>query len=54
VSVRVDLARSTAPGPVGAQLVIRLVLRLDAPLPAAPSVLEIESAGERLRVALRG
>lgn len=50
----VDLVRSTAPGVIDANLVIRLILHLDAALPKRPTWLTIETAGRQLDVELEG
>lgn len=52
VRAGVDLVRSTTSRLIPAGLVIRLVLRLDAPLAADPSMLTIDTAGDTLTVAL--
>jgi hypothetical protein len=53
VEVAVDVARSTAAGSIAPGLIVRLVLTIEGELAGVPAALEIETAGEPLRVALR-
>jgi Ca-activated chloride channel family protein len=53
IPMRIDRAASTAPATIGAGLVIRVVFRLDAPLPATPSEVVVFGSGRRLVVEVR-